>query len=221
MKMSSTRRLERLKEIYGNGGIGRRRFLGLTAATAATMGVTLSWGRKALDAAAISAGMDAAAAGRLFPGGAKDAVAHFMDLADRLMIEDLKATDLAALKIRTRIACGVKTRLARWTPHREAVRRALALSPLPPFAGGSLRGWYRTVDIIWRAAGDRSTDFNFYTKRLTLAAVFSSTLRIWLDDVSPGHEATWAFLDRRIEDVMAFEKAKQKVKGWLGNRKWA
>ena len=169
------------------------------------------WGRKTLAAAAESAGLGADAAGQLFPAGAKDAVAHFMDLADRLMLEDLGKRDLAAMKVRARVTTAVRLRLERWTPHREAVRRALALSPLPPFAGGSLRGWYNTVDAIWRAAGDKATDFNFYTKRGLLAAVYGSTVLFWLDDRSPDCEATWAFLDRRIGEVMQFPQVKARV----------
>jgi len=160
------------------------------------------WSRKTLRAAAESCGFGADASDRLFAGGVKDAVAHFLDLADRLMVEDLKGVDMAALKVRARIAKAVRVRLERWTPHREAVRRALALSPLPSFAGDSLRGWYRTVDAMWRAAGDTSTDFNFYTKRGLLAGVYGATLLYWLDDRSEGCAATWAFLDRRIADVM-------------------
>lgn len=169
------------------------------------------WSRKTLKAAAESAGFDVGAADRLFPGGVKDAVAHFMDLADRMMLEDLKGVDMAALKIRARIIAAVKMRLERWTPHREAVRRALALAPLPPFAGGSLRGWYRTVDAIWRAAGDKSTDFNFYTKRGLLAAVYGATVLFWLDDRSEGCSATWAFLERRVADVMQIPRLRGRV----------
>ena len=169
------------------------------------------WSPKTLETAAENAGLGQGTATRLFPGGAKDAVAHFMDLADRLMLEDLAPLDLAAMKIRVRIATAVRTRLARWTPHREAVRRALALSPLPPFAGGALRGWYKTVDAIWRAAGDKSTDFNFYTKRGLLAAVYGSTVVFWLDDWSEDCAATWAFLDRRIAEVMQVPQLKAKL----------
>jgi ubiquinone biosynthesis protein COQ9 len=169
------------------------------------------WSRKTLAAAAQSAGLEAGTELRLFPEGVKDAVAHFMDMADRLMLEDLKGLDLAAMKIRVRIATAVRVRLTRWTPHREAVRRALALSPLPPFAGGSLRGWYKTVDAIWRACGDKSTDFNFYTKRGLLAAVYGSTVLFWLDDRSEDCAATWAFLDRRIADVMQVPQLKAKL----------
>ncbi len=169
------------------------------------------WTQKALAAASVSAGLGAGAAVRLFPGGGKDAVAHFMELADRLMLEDLGTRDLAAMKIRDRVTVAVRLRLERWTPHREAVRRALALAPLPAFAGVTLRGGYRTVDAIWRAAGDRSTDFNFYTKRGLLAAVYAATLLQWLDDRSEGCAATWTFLDRRIAEVMQFPKLRGRI----------
>ncbi len=169
------------------------------------------WSRKTLLAAAESAGIETGAVDRLFPGGVKDAVAHFMDLADRQLAEDLKAAELAAMKIRARVTFGVRAKLERWTPYREAVRRALALTPLPPFAGGVLRDWYRTVDIIWKAAGDTSTDFNFYTKRGLLAAVYGSTVLFWLYDKSEDCAATWAFLDRRIADVMEFPKVKARL----------
>src|SRR3546814_12063346 len=91
--------------------------------------------------------------------------------------------------------------------HKEAVRRALAFLALPGNAGLAVRSLYRTVDAIWWACGDRSTDFNFYTKRGLLAAVYSSTLLYWLDDGSDGHADSWAFLDRRIADVMRLAEA--------------
>jgi ubiquinone biosynthesis protein COQ9 len=168
------------------------------------------WTDATLDRAAEAAGF-AGQARRIFPRGPKEAIAHFMDLADRLMLEDLKAHDLAGMKVRARITLGVRVRLERWTPHREAIRRALSLAPLPPFAGDALRGWYRTVDAIWRAAGDRATDFNFYTKRGLLAAVYGATVLYWLDDRSPGCSATWTFLDRRIADAMQIPQIKARL----------
>jgi ubiquinone biosynthesis protein COQ9 len=91
------------------------------------------------------------------------------------------------------------------------VRRALALSPHPAFAGPVLKNWYTVVDAIWRAAGDRSVDFNFYTKRGLLAAVYGATVLFWLDDRSEGCAATWAFLDRRIENVMQVPKIQARI----------
>lgn len=169
------------------------------------------WRMTTLEAAAEKEGLGRVAAHRLFPGGAKDAVAHFRNLADRLMREDLARLDLAGMKIRERIATGVRLHLERWTPYREAIRSALALSPLPPFAGDSLRGWYSTVDAIWRAAGDKSTDYNFYTKRGLLAGVYASTLVYWLNDRSEGCAETWKFLDRRIQNVMEIPKLQKRL----------
>ncbi|MGE3475113.1 MAG: COQ9 family protein [Rhodospirillaceae bacterium] len=168
------------------------------------------WRMATLEAAAEKAGLGRVDAHRLFPGGAKDAVAHFRNLADRLMREDLARLDLAGMKIRERIAAGVRLHLERWTPYREAIRSALALSPLPPFAGDSLKGWYNTVDAIWRAAGDKSTDYNFYTKRGLLAGVYASTLLFWLNDRSEGCAETWKFLDRRIQNVMEIPKLQKR-----------
>lgn len=169
------------------------------------------WSTRTLEAAAEAAGLERAAAHRLFPAGPSDAVAHFRRLADRLMIADLAARDLAEMKVRERIATGVRLHLERWTPHREAIRAALAVSPLPAYAGDSLRGWYGTIDAIWRAAGDRSTDYNFYTKRGLLAGVYAATLLYWLNDRSEGCAATWDFLDRRIADVLQIPKLQKRL----------
>ena len=96
-------------------------------------------------------------------------------------------------------------------------RGAISLASTLPFnAGLALKLLYKTVDAMWYAAGDTSTDFNFYTKRATLAGVYSSTLLYWLNDRSAGGEATWGFLDRRIDDVMKIEKLKSQVKSWTG-----
>lgn len=173
------------------------------------------WTVKTLEAAAEKEGLGRPAAHRLFPGGAKDAVAHFRALADRLMLEDLAKLDLGAMKIRERIATGVRLHLERWTPYREAIRAALALSPLPPYLGDSLRAGYRTVDAIWRTAGDTSTDYNFYTKRGLLAGVYVTTLLYWLNDRSEGCTQSWKFLDRRIQNVMEIPKLQKRLEEGL------
>lgn len=169
------------------------------------------WTMKTLEAAAEKEGLGREAAHRLFPQGPKEAVAHFRSLADRLMVEDLSKLDLAGMKIRERIATGVRLHIERWTPYREAVRAALTLSPLPPYVGDSLRGGYNTVDAIWRAAGDKSTDYNFYTKRGLLAGVYATTVLYWLNDRSEVCAETWKFLDRRIQNVMEIPKLQKRL----------
>jgi ubiquinone biosynthesis protein COQ9 len=119
---------------------------------------------------------------------------------------------LGKMKIRERIAAAVKTRLAILRPHKEAARRAAAFLTLPPNAPRAATLLYRTVDLMWRAAGDTSTDFNFYTKRAILAGVYSATLLRWFTDDSKDESATEEFLAHRIDGVMRFEKLKAQVR---------
>ena len=163
------------------------------------------WSRRMLQRSAADAGQDAAMAERCFPRGIADLIGFFVAEADRHMAAELAARDLSDVKIRERIALAVRLRLAELTPHREAVRRALAWQSLPGHAGDGLRGLYRTVDAIWYAIGDRSTDASFYSRRALLAGVYASTLLHWLDDRSDDFAETWDFLDRRISDVMRIQ----------------
>jgi ubiquinone biosynthesis protein COQ9 len=174
------------------------------------------WTRGALAAAARQLTLPAGEADRLFPGGPVQVLTHISERADLRTVEDMEKEGVAGLKMRERIKGAVRIRLERHAGQREAVRRALALLSLPFNAGLALKLLYKTVDAMWYAAGDTSTDFNFYTKRATLAGVYSSTLLYWLNDRSLGSEATWGFLDRRIDDVMKIEKLKAQVKSWGG-----
>lgn len=172
------------------------------------------WTRTALAAGARRLELQQGEADRLFPGGPVQVLTHLSQRADFRTVEDMEKEGVGALKIRDRIKGAVRIRLERHAGEREAVRRALALLSLPFNAGIALKLLYKTVDAMWYAAGDTSTDFNFYTKRATLAGVYSSTLLYWLNDRSTGAEATWAFLDRRIDDVMKIEKLKSQVRSW-------
>jgi ubiquinone biosynthesis protein COQ9 len=124
----------------------------------------------------------------------------------------LAETDLKAMKIRERIAAAVLARLSVLRLNKEAARRAAAFLSLPMHAALGTRLAWRTVDAIWRAAGDTSTDFNFYTKRGILVGVYGSTVVRWFNDDSPDESATREFLAARIENVMQFEKFKAKAK---------
>ena len=164
-----------------------------------------------------SAGADKAELARLFPDGPLSLIEYFSSSIDQAMEEKLAALDLPKLKVRNRIKAAVLTRLALLAPHKEAARRAAALMTLPMHAGLAARMMYRTVDAMWRAAGDTSTDFNFYSKRGILAGVYGSTLVRWFNDTGEDEKATQTFLDARIENVMQFEKFKAKAKQTLSN----
>jgi len=159
------------------------------------------WTRPALRAAARRIGIPAAEAVALFPGGTVDLVACFSRWADLRMLDRLEAEALDPLRIPERIALAIVTRLEIVAPWREAVRRALSVLVLPHHAPLGLRLLYETVDAAWYGAGDRATDFSFYTKRLTLAAIYAATVLYWLEDRSPDFADTRAFLDRRLAEV--------------------
>ena len=168
-----------------------------------------------LQKAAMEAGVKDVA--RLFENGPISLVEFYSTWADTQMEAKLAATDLKAMKIRARIAAAVKARLSVLAPHKEAARRAAALLSLPMHAALGAKLVYRTVDAMWRASGDTSTDFNFYTKRGILAGVYGSTAMRWFNDTSTDEKPTEEFLAARIENVMQFEKFKAKAKEALSN----
>ncbi len=170
------------------------------------------WSETALAAAARSLGVPADRARLAFPDGAVGMIDAWFAAIDEAMAEALPPEALAAMKIRQRITALVRARLAAAAPHREALRRALAILSMPQNAAtGAKLGW-RAADAMWRLAGDDATDLAHYTKRLTLAGVYGSTLLVFLDDASEDFAETYAFLDRRIENVMQFEKFKARLK---------
>jgi ubiquinone biosynthesis protein COQ9 len=160
------------------------------------------WSTKALAAGAADAGCKRQDLLHAFPEGVADAIAHWSSWADRRAVAAIKAADLGHMKTHQRVAMGVWVRLEVMSPWKEAARMATAWLAAPLNARLATRLTYRTCDAIWHAAGDVSTDFNFYTKRGLLAGVVVSTTLYWLQDSSEGAQASSAFLDRRIAEVM-------------------
>jgi ubiquinone biosynthesis protein COQ9 len=165
------------------------------------------WTRPALERAAAQIGMAPSRLPGILPGGVVDLARWLDDWADRQMIAALEQEpDWATLRTHQRLILGIRRRLEILVPHREAVRRAIVLNT-PPFGlTRAPRAIYHTVDALWYCAGDTATDFNFYTKRGLLAAVYGATVLYWLDDRSDGMADTWDFLERRIADVLKIPK---------------
>jgi len=173
------------------------------------------WTQHVLEDAAVKAGLHKADVSRAFPAGVMDALEYFTTRADQRMGTALAHDySMKDMKIRERIATAVMVRLRAQTQHREAVRRALAVYALPWHIPAGIRALYRTMDEMWHQAGDTATDWNHYSKRIILSKVYMSTVYVWLEDTSANLEETEAFLRRRIENVMQFEKFKAKVKSW-------
>ncbi|MEL7709244.1 COQ9 family protein [Citromicrobium bathyomarinum] len=174
------------------------------------------WTETALLAAAEMEGVDPALAQLAFKGGAMAMVTAWIDSIDAAMARDLPQEVLASRKIREKIRDLVLYRLDAVAGQEEAMRRALSIGSMPQNVVASMRGAWRSADLMWRLAGDTATDYNHYTKRTILASLYSATLLVWLDDESDDKAETRAFLDRRIENVMQFEKTKAQLLGGAG-----
>lgn len=173
------------------------------------------WSDAALAAAAREFDMPPATARLAFPGGATDMIDAWLETVDVAMLGAFPPERIAALKVRERIGELVMFRKVHALGDREAVRRALAILAQPQNLALGTRLLWRGADRIWRLAGDTATDFNHYSKRALLSSIYAATTLVWLDDRSEDLADTRAFLARRIEGVMKFEKAKS---GWMRNR---
>lgn len=170
------------------------------------------WSPATFRAARRDADISEGAARAACPRGAVDLAVAFHERGDRRMEARLAAEPLEEMKVRERITHAVRTRVEA-IEDREAARRAATLFSMPHLAAEGARLIWGTADAIWTATGDASDDVNWYTKRATLSGVYGSTVLFWLGDESPGAAETWEFLDRRIADVMSFEKLKGTVAG--------
>jgi ubiquinone biosynthesis protein COQ9 len=168
------------------------------------------WSGRTLTAAAADADITPGLARSLSPRGGVDLALAYHRRGDAEMVAQLGQTDLSALRFRDRIARAVQIRLE--CADRELVRRGTTLFSLPHHAGDGARAIWGTADAIWTALGDSSDDLNWYTKRASLSAVYGATVLFWLGDDSSGHQATWDFLDRRIDQVMQVEKLKASLR---------
>jgi ubiquinone biosynthesis protein COQ9 len=176
------------------------------------------WSRQAVDSAAGQLGIDPVQARLAFPKNPAAMIDVYLQEVDRALEAYFTPERIGGLKIREKIRALIWKRLEIMEPAREAIRRALAILAMPQNVPLGLRIGWRTADAMWRIAGDTSTDFNHYTKRMTLGAVYGSTLLVWLDDRSEEMSETAAFLDRRIDDVMQFEKFKAPWRGSSDHR---
>ena len=173
------------------------------------------WSDEALAMAASQLGVPAERAKLCFPGGAIEMIDAWFDAIDRATAQAYPPERIEKLKIRQRIRDLVLHRIEIINPHKEALRRAFAILAQPQNAMRAARLAWRAADRMWRIAGDNATDFNHYSKRGILSALYTSTMLVFLDDSSEDLAETRGFLDRRIDDVMRFEKFKA---SWRGSR---
>lgn len=186
----------------------RRRLLAAMLSVAPKLG----WTSTGLRAAAAEAGLSEGECALAAPRGAIDLIDAFAIQADDEMARALETMDIGAMRIREKVRAAVWSRIEWTEPHRTALARAAAVLALPNRAPDAARIAWRTADRIWTALGDRSTDENYYSKRAILAGLHASVVARWLLDEDPMRQATQAFLDARIENVMQFEKLKAQAR---------
>lgn len=174
----------------------------------------LDW--NAVEAASVQTGHEKIMARAVFPDGLSGALAHFSDMTDRQMLAALEKYDVQDMRVRDRITAAVRVRLEILVPYKEAVKLATAYWNVPPRHVEAGKLVWRTADRIWNWAGDTATDYNRYTKRALLSGVLGSTMMAWLGDEGrengDGLEIPFAFLDRRIENVMQFGRIIGRIK---------
>ena len=170
------------------------------------------WTGAAVDLAADEFGIDRDVAGLAFKDGAMALIDAWIDSIDIELAERLPPEKLNAMKIRQRITALLATRMEIMAPDRESLRRAMAIMAMPQNLARAAKIGWRSMDRMWRMAGDTASDFNHYTKRLTLSAVYGSLLTVFVNDESEDFFDSRAFLDRRIDNVMQFEKVKAQAK---------
>lgn len=173
------------------------------------------WRAAALHAAYADAGLSIAEGELAFPGGAAEIIEYWSDWADRQMLAEADRADFASLRMRDRIATLMRARVevnGRW---REAVRRTMSFLALPGNTGLAVKCTWRTLNALWYACGDTATDLGYYSKRLSLGAVYAAVVLYWLDDASEDFADTWEFLDRRIDGVMRVPKLSGRVRDAL------
>lgn len=173
------------------------------------------WTFKALQRAVNDCGFEPTDAYRVFSGNPLEALDFLMTWINRQTEQWLVHKPNDHIKIRDKIFQAVMFRLQLIAPYKEALRTTTWLLARPQHMARGLKYMYQTVDCIWYAIGDESTDFNFYTKRATLAAVYSSTLLKWLNDSSIEHMATQHFLNNRLDDIMRIPQIKSRFKKLL------
>ncbi|MCW8085656.1 COQ9 family protein [Sabulicella glaciei] len=165
------------------------------------------WSEATLRAACEDSGEDPALLESHFPRGVTGAIEDWAALADAEMDQAASAEGIEALRVPQRIRRVVELRLRAAEPDKEALRGALRVLALPWNLGLAARITARTASTMWHAAGDSSADFSWYTRRATLAAIYTAMIAYWLSPRDPDIEQALAFLDRRLADIAPRRRA--------------
>lgn len=169
------------------------------------------WSDYTLREAARLAGVTDEEARRAFGGGIQQCLRYYFEQLDEQLQKQWPSEKLAGMRVPQRIETLLIARFEAMLPHREALKRAACLRLLPWNTPEATRSLFSMTDWMWRSAGDQSTDYNYYTKRLTLAGVYVSTFLCWLGDPTPDLVITRQFLKAQLSRVAEFGKFKKNL----------
>jgi len=175
------------------------------------------WNQKSLRASIKSINLPEGSEELYFPEGALEVIRFWHDQMNEFVKSNLESLNKSEMKIREQVTAGVLSALESIGSNEEAMRRAIIRLSLPDAAVQGPTYLWSLADSIWRAIGDRSTDYNYYTKRTILAGVLGSTITVWISDSDQNKVKTKLFLDARISNVMSFEKSKFKIVEKINN----
>lgn len=176
------------------------------------------WRTATLHRAAHRVGASADEADLAFPGGMAEIARYWSARSDRRMLERLADLPMQEMRVRDRVATAVRVRIEVNAHHRETLRRLMGWLAIPTNVPVALSNTARTVNEMWYAAGDRSADWNYYTKRGLLAPVYTTSVLYWLADEADedgDFPDTWAYIDRRIEGVLKTFGLPRRFGAWL------
>ena len=175
------------------------------------------WNQKSLRASIKLINLPEGSEELYFPEGALEVIRFWHDQMNEFVKSNLESLNKSEMKIREQVTAGVLSALESIGSNEEAMRRAIIRLSLPDAAVQGPTYLWSLADSIWRAIGDRSTDYNYYTKRTILAGVLGSTITVWISDSDQNKVKTKLFLDARISNVMSFEKSKFKIVEKINN----
>ncbi len=170
------------------------------------------WNNQTLEKSAQQCGFNKGYLSLLFPNQIKDLTSFFYNKKNDELISLYKEkSNLITAKTTERIIYLIELKFSLYNPIREAIRSLFSYNILPQNLFSAQKALWNICDLIWFLANDKSTDFNYYTKRGLLAYVYSTTMLFWLDDTSPNFEQTKLFIRKQINKVLKVGKTKSEI----------
>lgn len=175
------------------------------------------WSQKTLEKAIEAAGVDKNQMAILYPGGIAEFTQEFIDECNKQALQIAAEPSFIKLKTQEKVRELIFARIKTYhfkLQNLEALKKFMAFNVKPFQVGDSLKNIYDFSSDVWYAIGDKSTDFSFYTKRLSLSLIYSKSMLYSLNDKSENLQSTQKFIQNSIDGLMKINKLKAKIKNF-------